>query len=393
MSALAAPAAHPHPLARAVPDAPRVLVVTDTYAPAVNGVVRSIVAAKEAFERNGHPLDVIAPGTRAVARAHPEPRVSWLPAMETRVYPGLHIGLAPVRARHLDGFGVVHVQTPGPLGVSAARAARAAGIPYVYTYHTRFDRLIAHLASSAAARRAASAIAARVESRLIRHAARVIAPSRAIADELAREHRVEADVAPTGVDVARFHPPHARRCDAPTFLHVGRLSPEKNLDAILRALPHVLQAEPRATLRVVGDGPSASRARRLADALGVAPATRFLGHVDDARLALEYQHADVYVSASTFETQGLTVLEALACGTPAALAACDVFQPVVDAGAATAFDPEAPRAVAAAMLEARAQRPRLARAALRVARAHSTAAFAARLQHIYASAARGACRA
>lgn len=369
----------------------RVALVTDTYAPAVNGVVRSVMTSRAALERLGVDVHVFAPGTRSVAREARDPRVSWFPAVETNIYPRLHVSVLPLLPRHLRDMDVVHVHTPGPLGLGALAAARRLGIPALYTYHTRFDELAHYVAPFGRAERIVAGAAHRLDRALVRASRAVVAPTPAIAEELRATHGIEAVVVPTGVDVETFRP--AARVTAPAaapvFLHLGRISREKNLDAVLRAFPHVLARQPRATLRVAGTGPDEQRARRLARDLGIARAVEFIGFVPESRLAATYQAADVYVSASMFETQGLTVIEAMACGAAAAVADCAVFRPFVDAGAAVPFDADDATDVARAMLDAHARRPTLAREGLRVAQQGSTRACALRLLEAYAQAARG----
>lgn len=102
--------------------------------------------------------------------------------------------------------------------------------------------------------------------------------------------------------------------------------------------------------------------------------------------------ADVFVTASEFETQGLTVIEAMACGAPVALADVPVFRPLVDAGAAVAFSARDPADVARGILRAHAEREALHREGARVAAASGTRASAERLLALYAAAAAPAAR-
>ena len=364
-------------------DARRVALVTDTYAPAVNGVVRSVQTAKQALTAKGADVHVFAPGTRAVAREIGDSHVSFFPAIETNIYPRLHVSVLPLRPRHLRGFDVVHVHTPGPLGFAAMLCARRLGIPAVYTYHTRFDDLVNYLAPFESAERIVAGAAHRLERALIRTASAVVAPTAAIAEELRAAHGIRPEVIPTGVDLDTFRPAARLENPGPVFLHLGRLSREKNLEAVLRAFPHVLAQEPRARLRVAGAGPDEGRSRKLAAQLGIAAHVDFLGFVPEADLPAAYQSADVYVSASLFETQGLTVLEAMACGLPAAVARCDVFADVIQGGAALAFDASSPEDAARGMLDAYAQRAQLARAGLGLAQQGSTDAAVRALEALY----------
>lgn len=353
----------------------RVAFATDTYAPAVNGVVRSVETSVAMLRDLDAEVRMLAPRTTN-ARAD---RARTFPAFETRLYPGLRVAVFPVRRRDLRGVDVLHVHTPGPIGASAMLAARRAGIPVVYTHHTRFEDLVAFLGLRPARRDAVAARAlAAVASR-----ATVVAPTSAVAHELALDG-VASVVIPSGVDIARFVPrPRPAAASGPVFLHMGRVSSEKNLPAVLRALPAVLREAPGARLVVGGTGPELPAARSLATRLGVAGAVHFLGLVPEHDLPGLYAAADVFVSASRFETQGLTVLEAFACGVPAALADCPVFQPHATAGAARLFDADDVADVAATMLDVAWGNAAMRGAARRRAVAHSTRAVARRLLELY----------
>ncbi|MEA3200832.1 MAG: 1,2-diacylglycerol 3-alpha-glucosyltransferase [Thermoplasmata archaeon] len=352
----------------------RVAMVTDTYHPSANGVVRSVETTAHALRALGVDVTLFAPGTR---RAPAEPGVRWVMAFESRVYPQLHLPVAPLLPTRLRRFDVLHVHTPGALGLAALVAARALGRPCVYTYHTRFEELLHFVSSSALAERGSE----EVNRQVLRAASAVIAPTDAIARELRAQFEIASEVIPTGVD-ARFFAPHAAK-GPPRFLHLGRVSPEKGLDAVLRAFPLVLRERPDARLDVAGSGPDLAGCQALARELGLAGAVRFLGFVPDEQVPATYASADVFVTASRFETQGLTVLEAMAGGCAVALADCDVFRPFVDAGAAVPFDPARPGDVARALLDALDRRDALRERGLALARTMSVETSAARLLALY----------
>lgn len=125
--------------------------------------------------------------------------------------------------------------------------------------------------------------------------------------------------APLGVDTMLFSPPPSRTSAtgegprvAATVLNVASLMPVKNHALLLRAFRHVSAEVPEARLRLVGDGPLKTELMRLAEGLNV----EFLGEVDHGALPEVYRRADVFVQTSRHEAQGMTVLEAAACGVP-----------------------------------------------------------------------------
>src|SRR5690606_8135971 len=115
-------------------------------------------------------------------------------------------------------------------------------------------------------------------------------------------------VIPHAVDVEAWPDP-ARR-DPDLAVMIARLAALKRLDHALAALQQVLRGNPHARLVLFGGGPDEERLRQLAGELGVEHAVEFRGHQPDAAASL--REAAVMVLASTYEGQGLVVLEALA---------------------------------------------------------------------------------
>jgi glycosyltransferase involved in cell wall biosynthesis len=100
------------------------------------------------------------------------------------------------------------------------------------------------------------------------------------------------------------------------FLCVARLSPEKGQALLLEAFAKAFSGIPEIRLRLVGDGPSLSDLKQLSRSLGVAAQVDFVGALSSDRVRAEMQAADALVLASRFETFGVVVIEALACGLP-----------------------------------------------------------------------------
>ena len=100
------------------------------------------------------------------------------------------------------------------------------------------------------------------------------------------------------------------------LLSLSRVSYEKNIQAVLAALPKVLEENPNVKLVVAGDGPYLSDLKAQAKRLNITDMVIFTGMIAPSETALYYKAADFFISASTSETQGLTYLESLASGTP-----------------------------------------------------------------------------
>lgn len=183
------------------------------------------------------------------------------------------------------------------------------------------------------------------ERRLAAVADRVVAPSAGEAAHLTDLYgvpREKISLVPCGVDLDLFQPrgraAGRQRLGLPaeeeTMLFVGRLAPLKGLENLIAALALLRPRHPRLTLRVVGgDGPQGPPALiRRAQELGVAQAVHFAGRIDQTDLPFYYSAADLLALPSYYESFGLVVLEALACGTPVAATAVGVAPAVIREG-------------------------------------------------------------
>ena len=213
------------------------------------------------------------------------------------------------------------------------------GMPYVTTYGFWYERL-----SRPGPRRILKAITERVG---LARAAAVIVPTEELRARAARVAR-RVWLVPNGVDVRRFTPPPARRPGKPArVLYVGRLSPEKNLRAVVQAAASLKTRVPLA-ITMVGAGPLQSE---LAAAAATADVQLDLpGVIDHRHLPEVYRSADVFVLASFTEGHPKVLLEAMSTGLPCAVSDCPGNRSLVtDGERGLLFDPTRPDALAAAL--------------------------------------------
>ncbi len=165
----------------------------------------------------------------------------------------------------------------------------------------------------------------RLDLLVLRHLPLVIAPSAHQADELQR-----AGIAPACLrvivpapnwtrlmDEARRPLPSSAQSDAsggPIFSFVGRCSPERGGDLLLKAFAYLATEQPRARLWFLGDGPARRAWEALASQLGVASRVCFWGWRED--VAAFIRHSTFVVNPTRAETLGLAAIEALGLGTP-----------------------------------------------------------------------------
>lgn len=280
------------------PGLTRILIVTDAWAPQVNGVVRTLRTVTEELRAMGKTVEVVGPDC---FRTIPCPS-----------YPEIRLALFPGRklARIIDDFApdALHVATEGPLGMAAQRYARRRRLAFTTAFHTRFAEYIA------ARTKIPTAVTYAWLRKFHGNGSGMMVAARSLREELAARGFRNIRSWTRGVDLAAFNPEPKEHWNLPhpIFAYVGRVAVEKNLRAFLDLnLP--------GSKLVVGDGPQRKTLEREY------PDAYFAGARFGAALSAAYAGADVFVFPSKTDTFGLVVLEALAAGVP--VAAYDVTGP------------------------------------------------------------------
>ncbi len=337
----------------------RILFCSDTYPPQVNGVSVVTAISVRGLIARGWDCEVLAPrhpsDTDGLKLDDGGARVTTIPSMPAPVYKEIRLA-APAWGTACDLVDrfkpdLVHCATEFVVGRLGRRAARRIGVPWCTSYHTDFARyadaygvpwLRAPIARNIAAFHAS--------------AARTFTPSAPAKADLARLGVANVEVWGRGVDVQQFHP--SKRSLAArdgvhdagvfTFVHVSRLAPEKNSECLIDAFAQLERSLPpgRVRLIIAGTGPSLPALRERASG-----SVTFLGTLDrETVLPLLYASADAFLFASTSETLGLVVLEAMSSGTPViATPAGGVADHLVDGTNGLAFPAGDATACAAAM--------------------------------------------
>jgi glycosyltransferase involved in cell wall biosynthesis len=358
------------------PAAPRVAIVSDTIDD-INGVALGLRRLVAAADRAGHAASLVGPqaagaplrdggGDDAVVR------ISAALSASLPFYPGMtwSVPELPALAAHLSrSADLVQLATPGPMGIAGLIAARMLGLPVIAQYHTEVAEYAARLTGLPML----GGIVGSIVGWFYQQAELCLAPSEAVVQRLSslgvpaeRIRRIRR-----GVDLERFQPARRDRGalarygvgDGPVALYVGRLSREKNLDALNRAWAVVHAARPDAHLLVVGEGPFGSGV----GGAGVISAGPLFGD----ELAAVFASADVFAFPSETETFGNVVVEAAASGLPAVVASAGAaHEHVADGETGLVIDGKDPRSLADALLALFAD-PARREAMGRAARAHA----------------------
>jgi phosphatidylinositol alpha-mannosyltransferase len=342
----------------------RIALVAEDYYPQLGGVPEHVHHLALELNGRGHPTTVVTAHMRGAKDDAPFVRrigtslVIYANGGVSRVTLGWRLVRRLAELFREGRFDVVHVHggLAPTFGLVAPLAAEQAGIPIVATFHSWFPRSVGYR------------LLRRPLQRLLDRHAATIAVSEPVIDALSRYFRARWEVIPNGVDLNYFqpngyHPPGAGR--GPELLFLARLEPRNGLSTALDAMPRILRRFPAARLVVAGDGPWRNYYERRARPLG--DRVRFLGRVFGDRPA-HYGSADLYLCPTTRASFGVTLLEAMACGTPLVLADNVGFRSVVQDGVDAAIvsdpDPAAWAATAIALLEDPARRAAMRRAGL-----------------------------
>jgi len=309
----------------------RIALVAEDYYPQLGGVPEHVHNLALQLNGWGHPTTVVTSRMREhhrdaefVVRVGTS-RVIYANGGVSRVTAGWRLRRRLEEVFRAGRFDIVHVHggLAPTLGLAAPFAAWRAGIPVVATFHSWFPRSIGYRVF----RRPLQRI-------LDRHAA-TIAVSRPVVDATGRYFHADWDIIPNGVDTHFFHPNGHRRpaadalTEGPRLLFLGRIEPRNGLGTLLDAMPRILARYPRALLTVAGDGPWRGYYARRARELGAS--VRFVGQVFEDRPA-HYAAADLYLCPTTIASFGVTLLEAMACGTPMIVSDNLGFRSVIDGG-------------------------------------------------------------
>jgi glycosyltransferase involved in cell wall biosynthesis len=297
------------------------ILVTETYAPEINGVAMTLGRLVDGLARRGHRLTIVRPRQRHESKRYSVTqrlacRQVRLPGVPIPGYPQLRLGLpASRRLRQLWTLSrpdLVHVATEGPLGSSAITTAQQMGIPVTSSFHTNFDQYTRDYRIGWL-KPVVSAWLRRLHNRTLR----TFVPTRDLLARLESEGYRNLRLLSRGVDTQLFNP--GRRDEALraswgvgpddlAVIHVGRLAAEKNYPLLFRAFDAIKAVQPTAKLVLVGDGPLLSSCQRAR------PDAVFTGFYTGVNLARHYASGDIYLHTSTTETFGNVVTEALGSG-------------------------------------------------------------------------------
>lgn len=349
-----------------------VCLINDSFPPAIDGVANAVTNyAGIISEKHGRATVVTPFYPDADDSQFPFPVVRY-PSVDMTRQIGYRAGIpfAPELIGKLEkqDYDIIHSHCPVTSTVFARELRERIHVPIVFTYHTKFDIDIANAVKS---------------SRLQEEAARILVQNISACDEVwtvsrgagenLRSLGYEGDwrVMPNGVDFPKGRVPDSLAAevtagydlpqDVPVFLFVGRMMWYKGIKIILDALKKCSEAGRQFRMVFVGGGGDKEEITAYCSSLGLEKQVFFVPPIQDReKIRAWYCRADLFLFPSTFDTNGLVVREAAACGLASVLVAGSCAAEDVEDGVSGFLMEENADSMAALLGILCANRPRMA---------------------------------
>ncbi|MCW6160417.1 MAG: glycosyltransferase [Candidatus Micrarchaeales archaeon] len=305
----------------------KIVFYTDSFLPAHDGVVSSILNFRKELMRRGHEVHIFTAGNsktkEAVAGME---NIHVIKGIKFPKYKQYNVALAPfITQMKLNEINpdIIHCHTPFFMGAWGLTLGKVNKIPVVSTFHTLFtDRFVLQEYFSKRAVPYVQKYSWTYARLFYNRCDRVMAPSETLREVLEKHGISKVSTVPNGVDTDRFNPSIKagslrRRLRKDRYerivLYLGRMSKEKRVETLLKAAKLLKDDDVRFIM--AGAGPSLDKYKHIADRMRL-DNVEFTGFVSDKALPKYYAACDAFCIPSTFETQGVVCLEAMACGKP-----------------------------------------------------------------------------
>ena len=325
----------------------KILITTDLFTTETNGVVTSVRNLFNQLTEMGHDVKILTISDSI--HSHRDGAVYYIRSVPLKVvYPDLRMPTSYHRNKLIQEIidwkpDIVHSQCEFFSFQFAARISRITGAPIVHTYHTLYEQYLTSYVIPS--KRLGDYLAKVLSRQRLKGVSTLVAPTRKVENTL-QGYGIQApiNVVPSGISLEQHHQRLSAqerlqrrrelgiRDDDQVLINLGRLGGEKNLGELISLFAEARKTEPGLKFLIVGDGPARPALEQQAKELGVAEDVIFTGMVEPCQVQNYYQLGDVFVSASTSETQGLTYIEAAANGLPLLCRQDDCLDDVLEEG-------------------------------------------------------------
>ena len=326
----------------------RIGIFSETYTPYISGLVTSEVMLKNALEKEGHEVYVVTANLESFKYEYDEKeRVLKIPGVPTGIYDSRLTSIYPIQAVNkikswkLD---VIHSQTEFAIGTFARIFAKQYNIPLVHTYHTMYEDYIHYVTKGYFQKSSKKIVEYITKFYCDITATELIVPTNKTYKLFKEKYHFDKNIhiIPTGIEVERFFEENIDQEQVKklkkslniskkdfVILFVGRLAEEKNVEFLIESHKDLIDKKYNVKLIIVGDGPDKEAYEQLAVKLGIEKDVIFTGKASWEDMPYYYHVADVFATASKTETQGLTVIEAMASNVVPVCMRDEAFQSMV----------------------------------------------------------------
>lgn len=323
----------------------KVLIATDVYKPVINGVVISTFNLYEQLKSRGHDVKILTlSNTRASRKSGDAYLIGSLPV---RVYPQARMTVRPYHYYIKEIISwkpdIIHTQSEFTTSLYARQISNKLDVPLVHTYHTMYEDYTHYIFPPS--KRVGKKAVALFSRYVLDKADEVIVPTQKVMGAL-KSYGVKREIVeiPTGIHLEKFKEDIDSKEKAEMkknlgisekdkiLVTIGRLGKEKNINELIDLMKSLSKEDRNIKLLIVGDGPVRKDLEEQTISLGLENTIVFTGMVPQEDVHKYYHLGDIFISASTSETQGLTYIEAMASGLPLICRKDECLLDVVDEG-------------------------------------------------------------
>lgn len=326
----------------------RIGIFTDTYPPFINGVSTSIKMLENALRKQGHKVYIVTVNPKDMKYVYEDNgRIIRIPGIPIGIYDYRLTTAYPIRAVNkikkwkLD---VIHTHTEFGIGTFARVIGKQFNIPVVHTYHTMYEDYVHYITKGFFDRPSKKIVEYLTKFYCDKTIKELIVPTKKTYDLFKEKYKYDRNVhiIPTGIEIERFYKENLNqekltrikqelglKQDDIVVLFLGRIGSEKNVEFLIRNHKEILTKNKKVKLLIIGDGPDLENYKELCNKLRIKDSVIFTGKVPWDKVPLYYGIADIFATASHTETQGLTVIEAMASSLPVVALDDDAFRTVV----------------------------------------------------------------
>ena len=344
----------------------RIILMTDTFYPYIDGIVTFLKSISIELGKNGHQVLILSPkysknGENDEIDLGENVKVIRIESVKLLNYENFKFSKLKFLKveKIIKNFkpDVIHIQTPAPMGIMGGMIAKKNKIPCIGTYHTYLPDFVQCISpknfinwekiksnhkkmknksdflyvlinpiikifekeslskKDYDKKKLINLVVWTYTNSIYNQCDLVTTPTQVLVDDL-KKHKLKRPIYPisNGLDLTTFSPKENYDFKG-KFLHVGRISFEKEIDILIKSFAIAQKNYEYITLDIYGDGPALNELKLLVKNNDYENVI-FHGRVPREDLPKIYREHDVFLTSSPIETQGLVAIEAASCGLP-----------------------------------------------------------------------------